>query len=53
MKHPPTDTVIANTVITPLTRALNTLPNVTTPAMDQRSRVKSRGELSPVASTVA
>lgn len=53
MKHPPTDTIIANTVITSLTRALNTLPNVTTPGTDQRSTVKNQGELSRVANTVA
>lgn len=53
MKHPPTDIIIANTVITPLTRALNTLPNVTTPGMDQGNRVKNRGEHTLVATTVA
>jgi len=52
MKHTPTDTIIEKTVITPLTSALNTLPNITTPGMDQRSRVKDRGKLRPVASTV-
>jgi len=42
MKHAPADTIIANMVITPLTRAFNTLPNVNTPGMYQRSGVKNR-----------
>lgn len=45
MKHTPADTIIANMVITPLTRAFNALPNVSTPGMPQRSWVKNRGSL--------
>lgn len=54
MKHPLTDTIIANTVITPLIRVLNTFPNVTTlQGWIREVGLKNGGELSPVASTVA